>query len=203
MIKLNGKLFLSVCVFMCSFQPAQASTADEAGQFRVMAKGAIGQDYFIARAKNASAVSSALTKTAVAGPLLGAEYFVFKGIALGVQAQGLFEIGTKTVFQDYSMYGKFLLPHDSSGDNSEIYLTVPGGFSRVTDAGKAFADGVGFNVGLLFGYNYFFNDYVGISGDVGYMFRHLNTKVKVAQLSIPAALQMHELAATMGLVFRI
>lgn len=185
---------LSLCIFLSTSTNAQNDVDDSPGRLRIATKASIAKDFVIASVDD---VSGSL-KTVEFGANGGIQYLVLDWLGLGAHYQALFELGSKVTYHDVDAFLQFIFPSSQLNDNSELFLTVPAGFSLMTDGSEVFSTGKGFNLGALFGGNYFFSEYVGATFEAGYIYRRIATKAGVKEI----ALNFHEIALNLGLVFR-
>ncbi len=133
------------------------------------------------------------------GPSFHADYLILNWLSLGAQYRIMFDIHS-IAFHDLDGVVKFLMPSPEGKHGSNFYIAIPAGYSRMTDSSNTFAKAYGFNVGGLFGSTYFFNSFLGFSGEVGYVYRRIGLeKVKTKS---QGHLNLHELAVNVGLTVR-
>jgi hypothetical protein len=192
-----NRIFLQVLLFLSLSQIAHAEDSElKRGPFRFALKAAFAKDFVIA-SSDSFQKEIELLKTLEIGPAATFEYQLLDFLSLGVQYQSLFEIGSKVAYQDFDVVTKFIFS-SSKNDKSELFFAIPAGLSVMTDGNGLFATGTGFNLGAFVGGNYFFNNYLGASYEVGYLYRRINTKIEHMKIDF----NFHEIAASLGLIVR-
>jgi len=133
------------------------------------------------------------------GPSFHADYHILDWLSLGAQYRMLFDLHS-IAFHELDGVVKFLLPNLDEKRGSDYYFAFPVGYSRMTDSSDTYAKALGFNVGALFGGNYFVNSYLGFTGEVGYIYRRLG--FHAVKEKRDGRFNFHEIAANIGVTVR-
>ena len=179
---------------------------DAIGRFRISAQATSGRNYVTFKSKTTER-SGAAEGHGFLGPKGSVEYLVLDFLSFGAYYRALFEMGkgegNRVFFQDIDAFARFIVPiRSQGGDRSEFLITVPVGFSLMTDSNKIYDTGTGFNLGILLGGNYFFHKHIGITGELGYIFRRVNSELSILNTKEKVSFTAHEISANVGVVFK-